>query len=184
VAGKTARDNVATSRVSARRGVRVWSRPTGDRGASAVEFALLVPVLLLFVFGIIQFGMTFGQILALNNPSRQGARVGVVGMNPCSAVVAQVQQGSVGAIGATYPLNVTVTRAGIPLCTAKIESSGTTTISYTLPQTSSTPTCPTQSSTQALTVTTKSTGTFTIPPFFFIKNFTVTGSGVFQCELG
>ena len=44
----------------------------------AVEFALIVPVLLLIVFGIINFGVLFSQQLTLNNAVREGARKAVV----------------------------------------------------------------------------------------------------------
>ena len=32
-----------------------------DRGASTVEFALIVPVLIMLIFAIFQFGMAFGD---------------------------------------------------------------------------------------------------------------------------
>jgi Flp pilus assembly protein TadG len=50
----------------------------GDSGASAVEFALVVPLLLLIVFGIINFGIIFSQQLTINNAVREGARRAVV----------------------------------------------------------------------------------------------------------
>ena len=53
-------------------------RRADDSGASAVEFALVVPLLLLIVFGIINFGVLFSQQLTLNNAVRAGARGGVV----------------------------------------------------------------------------------------------------------
>jgi Flp pilus assembly protein TadG len=51
---------------------------SGDEGASAVEFALVVPILLLIVFGIINFGVVFSQQLTINNAVREGARRAVV----------------------------------------------------------------------------------------------------------
>jgi Flp pilus assembly protein TadG len=52
--------------------------PRTDSGAAAVEFAIVVPVLLLLVFGIITFGIIFSQQLTLNNAAREGARKAIV----------------------------------------------------------------------------------------------------------
>jgi Flp pilus assembly protein TadG len=43
-----------------------------------VEFALILPVLLIIVLGIINFGFLFGQKLSLNQAVREGARLAVV----------------------------------------------------------------------------------------------------------
>lgn len=56
-----------------------WLKHTEDeRGASAVEFALVVVPLLMVIAGIVNFGVVFAQQLALDNSVRAGARAGVV----------------------------------------------------------------------------------------------------------
>jgi Flp pilus assembly protein TadG len=50
----------------------------GERGVAAVEFALVAPILLLLVFGIIDFGLGFHAWDASENAAREGARVGAV----------------------------------------------------------------------------------------------------------
>jgi Flp pilus assembly protein TadG len=54
-----------------------------DRGASAVEFALLLPVLLLLLFGIVDFGRAINAQITLTQAAREGARVAALGqINP------------------------------------------------------------------------------------------------------
>jgi Flp pilus assembly protein TadG len=64
---------------------RTRSRP--DDGAAAVEFALILPILLTLVFGIITFGFVFAQDLALSNAARQTARYSVVKDRTCQMVI-------------------------------------------------------------------------------------------------
>src|SRR4051812_20754999 len=45
-------------------------------GAAAVEFALVVPVLAMLLFGIITAGLSYSQALGLTNSVREGARFG------------------------------------------------------------------------------------------------------------
>lgn len=47
-----------------------------DRGAAAVEFALIMPVLMLLVFGIIDFGRMLNAQIKLTEAAREGARAG------------------------------------------------------------------------------------------------------------
>jgi Flp pilus assembly protein TadG len=49
-----------------------------DSGQAVIELALTLPLLLLVVFGIIDFGFMFQRYEVLTNAAREGARVGVL----------------------------------------------------------------------------------------------------------
>ena len=51
-------------------------------GVAAVEFAIVLPILLLVLFGIIEFGLALYDKQVLTNASREGARAGIVLANP------------------------------------------------------------------------------------------------------
>jgi len=75
---------------------------SGQQGAAAVEFGLVLPLLVILVFGIISFGILFAQKLALENGARQASRFAVVGQQTCSTIKAEAQKDAVGlGIGST-----------------------------------------------------------------------------------
>jgi len=47
-------------------------------GATVVEFAVILPLLILIVFGIIEFSLIFYNKAIITNSAREGARAGVV----------------------------------------------------------------------------------------------------------
>jgi Flp pilus assembly protein TadG len=49
-----------------------------NKGQTFVETALILPIILLVVMGIIEFGRIFSGYLILTNASREGARYGVI----------------------------------------------------------------------------------------------------------
>ena len=55
------------------------SRKARDRGSVAVEFALVVPALLLIVFGLIDFGRALNAQISLTGAAREGARLAALG---------------------------------------------------------------------------------------------------------
>lgn len=49
-----------------------------EKGVSAVEFALIAPLLFILTFGIIEFGILLFDKAVVTNASREGARAGIV----------------------------------------------------------------------------------------------------------
>ena len=56
----------------------VQKKLRSESGASAVEFALLLPVLVMILFGIIEFGLALYRQAIFTNASREGARLVIV----------------------------------------------------------------------------------------------------------
>lgn len=52
--------------------------PFSQKGAAAVEFALVLPLLLVILFGIIEFSILMYNKHMITNASREGARQGIV----------------------------------------------------------------------------------------------------------
>lgn len=48
-----------------------------DRGTSLTEFALVAPLVLLILFGVIEFGRYVGHVTSVVTAAREGARYGV-----------------------------------------------------------------------------------------------------------
>jgi Flp pilus assembly protein TadG len=63
-----------------------------EEGQNIVEFALLLPVLMWILMGIIQFGFIFAIYLTLNNAVREGARWGSIYIYDGSNTVGQNDQ--------------------------------------------------------------------------------------------
>ena len=65
----------------------------GDRGAAAVEFALVVVPLLMIIWGLISYGIMFSYREALSQAAGEGARAAV------AAPTASITAAATGAIG-------------------------------------------------------------------------------------
>jgi hypothetical protein len=51
-------------------------RERGERGAAAVEFALVAPMLLMLLFGMVTSGLAYSDHLAITSAVREGSRFG------------------------------------------------------------------------------------------------------------
>jgi Flp pilus assembly protein TadG len=81
-----------------------------EKGQSMTEFALVLPILALLLFGVIQFGIVFNNYIQLTDAVRAGARKGAVGrhvQNPQGAVIQTVRDASTSL--KQSDLNVSVT---------------------------------------------------------------------------
>jgi hypothetical protein len=66
-----------------------------ERGQSMTEFALVLPLMVVLLFGIIQFGITFNNYITLTDAVRAGARKGAVSrheQDPVGVTVDQVRR--------------------------------------------------------------------------------------------
>ena len=63
----------------------------GEKGQTLVEFALVLPILLLLVIGMLEFGRVLNAWLIVNNGAREGARYATVGVSEAE-VVAKVKE--------------------------------------------------------------------------------------------
>ncbi|MGX5715257.1 TadE/TadG family type IV pilus assembly protein [Arthrobacter sp. MAHUQ-56] len=59
-----------------------------ERGAAAVEFAILLPLLLMLVLGTIEFGRAYNAQITLTNAARDGVRVMAINNDPAAAKTA------------------------------------------------------------------------------------------------
>ena len=57
----------------------------GDRGATLVEFAVVLPLIIVLVMGIAEFSLAFKDWLTINHASREGARAGATAANDIAA---------------------------------------------------------------------------------------------------
>ena len=69
------------------RGTRGPNAGWRERGAAAVELAVIMPLLLLFIAGIVDFGRFFMTEIQLTNAVREGARVAVIGETPANVIL-------------------------------------------------------------------------------------------------
>jgi Flp pilus assembly protein TadG len=102
------------------------------RATAAVEFAVVAPVFLLLVFGMIEYGRMVMVYQVLTNASREGARVAVLDGATTASVTSQVN---------TYLSNGTITGATVtvtpnPPSTAEYGDPVTVTVSIPFSQVS------------------------------------------------
>lgn len=79
--------------------------PGSERGQAIIELALTLPLLLLIVLGVFDFGLMFQKYEVVTNAAREGARVGVLpGYSTSDAALRALDYLAVG--GLTGPVRV------------------------------------------------------------------------------
>jgi Flp pilus assembly protein TadG len=146
-----------------------------EGGASAVEFALVVPVLVLLLGGILDFGFVFSQQIALNNSARDAARAGVVtSLSGAGLSCAQI----------ATRLTTSLNNSAVGL------NSGSVVVTVTAPTADPSASCTANTSNKPCTKSAagdqlKVVATFSSSPPFplpYLSPIQVRGQGIFQCE--
>lgn len=139
---------------------RTVTRPREETGAAAVEFALVLPLLVTLLLGIVNFAIVFGQSLALNNAAREAARQGSVPGQTCAEVgaISKVSATAIAMKGSAVTATVTPCPGG-DVCLGSTPG-------------------------QAVTVTLTYTHAWPVPlPVPGIpKTYAISGHGEFRCE--
>jgi Flp pilus assembly protein TadG len=126
-----------------------------ENGASLIEFALLMPLLILLILGIVEFGWLFSQNNDVKHGAREGARSAAVNLGDNSVLLArtcdsmdlasnivtvQFTDSAGGNIGEAASVSVVATPtslSGLGLIEALMPTTLTSTIEFRLEQPSS-----------------------------------------------
>ena len=128
------------------------NRLRSERGATAVEFAFIVPLLIVLVLGIAEFGRAFQVQGTLSAAAREGVRLMALQNDPAAAKAA--------VRNAATSLNPAITDAqiGITPTSCPVLNSGSTTVKLTI------------------------TYPMPYMTGFFGSGVTMTGTGVMRCN--
>ncbi len=125
-----------------------------ERGAAIVEFALVAPLLLLFIFGIVESGILLNQKQGLHAAAREGGRAASLPTATSDSIQTNVSQALQG-VALDSPHTVTITPSNDNPCLGRAG--------------------------QSVTVVVESTSSLEMP-FFAGQQIDVSGSAVFRCE--
>jgi Flp pilus assembly protein TadG len=101
------------------------TRTRGERGAAVIEFALVLPILVLLVLGIMEFGRAYHVQTTISGAAREGARVMALQSDSAAAQAA--------AQSAAQPLAVSVGQINVsPSSCTTSDDVVTVTVSYPL----------------------------------------------------
>lgn len=112
-----------------------------ERGAVAVEFAILAPVLILLLLGIMEFGRAYNVQITLSNAAREGVRVMAINNSATAAAITTAKTATKNAASSLSPglkdekivFKYQTTPATTPVptaCAANVQV--TVTVDYTL----------------------------------------------------
>ena len=125
-----------------------------EDGAAALEFALVLPILIMLVFGIVQFGLHFHRQQGFNAAAREGARLASIPSATSTEIKDRVESALDG-----VPVSATPTITITPAVTQPCD----------------------QRSGQTVVVEVEAPLTLEIP-LWGTRDYTITGRSEFRCE--
>ena len=64
-----------------------------ERGQTLVELALILPIIILILFGTLEFGRIFHSYIVITNAAREGARLGALGKSN-EEIISRIREAS------------------------------------------------------------------------------------------
>lgn len=86
--------------------MRALRRPCDERGAAALEFGLVIPVILMMIFGVIQYGFVYWSLQTASATAREAARALIVGTTETCTLDRAEQHADSPAVGGGGPVAV------------------------------------------------------------------------------
>ena len=90
---------------------KIRKRTDGEKGQSLVEFAILLPVLIMLLVGIVEIGWGLNSYLTVVDSARDGARLGSKGSATDAEITALVVREAERLDGGVLPSNISIVRA-------------------------------------------------------------------------
>jgi hypothetical protein len=155
-----------------------------ERGASAVEFAIIASVLFMVLFGIIQFGIAYNRYQGLNGAAREGARLGALENTTVDTIRARVLS-SLSILDPTkfssaYTCPSLSTEQG---CIEVYQESTSTPGTYSLLNSGSSVPCDAAHSGAVASLKVIANYRMSLQiPLWSSPSITISGTGIFKCE--
>lgn len=105
-------------------------RLRSESGMAMVEAVIVLPVLLMLMFGILEFGLAFGRWQVLGNAAREGARRAVVYRDTCNPTAVEAEVDA-AVIGYASTLGMSVGAGDVSLSGACAAGPSTVTVAHT-----------------------------------------------------
>lgn len=86
--------------------MRLLRRRDDQRGAAALEFGLVIPVILMLIFGIIQYGFMYWSLQTASATAREAARSLIVGTTEACTLARAEELADNPAVGGGAPVAV------------------------------------------------------------------------------
>lgn len=128
----------------------------GEEGAAAVEFAILVSILIPLLMAIFQFSVAWNTAQGLHAAAREGARMAALPTSTTGDITTRVQSALQGVLKNPATATITITPNNAQPCDARAG--------------------------QTVTVSVKAVVDIEIPLWPGSSSKTLTGTGVFRCE--
>ncbi len=101
------------------------------RGQDLVEFALILPLLLVILVGIVDFSLGFFYYNSIANAAREGARWGVIHPGDEAAIIAHARGSTIGLAQGRLVLACTLSVAGAPVACNTTNAANADTVTVT-----------------------------------------------------